>query len=394
MKIKYGESESNVGEIVRGVLIQQTFQPEHSFLKSISIDFGTYCKQIKSSIIVEIIRGNQCIKSIRQSAKKIEDNVFFKFDFDVELHPSLPYDLRIYSDDAIYGNAVTVKYGKPINNFWVFINGVKTRGQIHCIFEYDGRTKCDNSIKLTNRKKYGSNEDFCSKVYNPKRKTDLSIIIPTAVRGDHLVNCLDSIYSNTIKDFEVIVIANSTELDFHQEVLNEIFNYSNFKLLCIPKMAGYVSSCNLGASISKGDYLCILNDDTIVGNNWANDIIEEFERDNNLAQVGPKITYCDAGFNHSEEVGEIAYIEGWCFLIPRRIYEDYGLFDEKLKFAYCEDSDFSHMLQMKGFDIKEAGKVFHIGVQTRTSNRDLELYLEQCELYNKRYLKKKWKFYE
>lgn len=379
MKIKYGEDEKNVGEIVRGVLIQQSFQPKVSSLKSISINFGTYCRNNQTSnIVIEIIRGNNFVTKIKERASNFIDNQFHTFEFNLELQPNLVYDLRIYSEDGSYGNAVTVKYGKPTTPFWIMINGVRTRGQLNCIFEYDCENEADNNL-------------FENKILK-RDNIDLSIIIPTAVCGGHFRRCIESIYYNTNLNFEVIVIVNSENSLFHVDIIKNMFEYNNFIVTCIPKMAGYVKTCNLGALISKGDYLCILNDDTIVSYNWANDIINEFKHDKKLAQIGPCIANCDKYFNHiCDEDSDIKYVEGWCFIIPRKIYEKFGLFDEGLKFAYCEDSDYSYMLQKKGYRIKQAGNVRHVGVQTRKSNPELEMFLQDCETENKKYLKGKWK---
>ena len=69
-------------------------------------------------------------------------------------------------------------------------------------------------------------------------------------------------------------------------------------------------------------------------------------------------------FEHSDKCN---YIEGWCFIIPKYIYEQFGLFDETFEFATCEDSDFSFRLLNAGLKIEAYHiPVHHLNSKTRS----------------------------
>ena len=82
-----------------------------------------------------------------------------------------------------------------------------------------------------------------------------SIIIPTLLyREDILKVCLDVIVSDTLVG-EVIIINNSTK-DFAYSS-SKVSVYKQEENLFVNK------SWNLGVSLAKNDYICLLNDDTI-----------------------------------------------------------------------------------------------------------------------------------
>jgi GT2 family glycosyltransferase len=93
---------------------------------------------------------------------------------------------------------------------------------------------------------------------------------------------------------------------------------------------------------------------------------------------------------------DIDYVPGWCFCIKRETYNEHKLFSDKLKFAYCEDSDFSLRL-------KEAGKriyalhtplVHHYQNKTVVAvEKEGSLDLRATFEYNHKYIKERWKYY-
>jgi len=218
---------------------------------------------------------------------------------------------------------------------------------------------------------------------------ELSIIIPTTTKLEMLKECIASIKNCTTTNYEIIVVANSSNEDFHKQA--DLLANPNIKILHINKRAGFIVPCNAGAKVASGRYMCILNDDTRVGVKWARFMLRNLKGD--IKQVGPSLRFLNENFDAVGYCTKNCYIEGWCFIIDRVIYDERGmLFDEKLAWAYCEDADLSLYIMSKGYKIMKCDTiVHHYGTQTARSSKVLEEKCVAMEKLNKHYLKKKWK---
>jgi GT2 family glycosyltransferase len=189
----------------------------------------------------------------------------------------------------------------------------------------------------------------------------------------------------------VIVVVNSPDVNLSCQFQKLVGLYENHLYIRIPQYAGYVAPCNMGAGLSRGDYICILNDDIVAGRGWADSMISELEKDDTLGQVGPSLAYLDKNFGFTPVKTTRPYLEGWCFIIPRRVYSEIGLFDPDIDFAYCEDSDFSTTVIHKGYKVKQVkSAILHLGTQTSKSCGTMQTFTDGCEEKNKIYLQKKW----
>ncbi len=91
---------------------------------------------------------------------------------------------------------------------------------------------------------------------------DLSIIIISYNVRDHLLNCIQSIYDNdTGVKHEIIVVDNASS-DGSVESLKIRFPY--IKVIANSENAGFACANNQGYAQSSGEYLLLLNPDTLV----------------------------------------------------------------------------------------------------------------------------------
>ena len=82
----------------------------------------------------------------------------------------------------------------------------------------------------------------------------ISIIIPVYNSSFTLKECLDSIFSSTFKDYEVIVVSgNSTDDSI------KIAKQFQIKIIELPENKGPAFARNEGAKISKGDILLFID---------------------------------------------------------------------------------------------------------------------------------------
>ena len=88
-------------------------------------------------------------------------------------------------------------------------------------------------------------------------------------------SCIESIYKYTdIKDFELIVVDNDSQ-DGTPEYLKSIEpNYSNISIILNDTNKGYSAGNNDGIKVSKGEYVILLNNDTLVSEDWLEQILK------------------------------------------------------------------------------------------------------------------------
>lgn len=177
---------------------------------------------------------------------------------------------------------------------------------------------------------------------------EISIIVPTYNYAHFIVDCLESIFSQTYKDFEVIVVDDGSTDDTAQ-VLEK---YKGRIRYIHQENRGLPAARNTGIRAAQGEYLAFLDSDDL----WLpNKLDEQIRVLRNDADMG--IIFSDASaFNERGVMRESILKEenictGFCFqrlfmgnylvmptvMIRKRCLEKSGLFDESL--TAVEDYD-------------------------------------------------------
>jgi GT2 family glycosyltransferase len=211
-----------------------------------------------------------------------------------------------------------------------------------------------------------------------------SIILLAWKRVDLLLTCLWSL-SNTISadvDFEVIVVSNDAP-ESTKDVLRS--QTVGVRLVEAQVNLGFAGGCNLGASVARGQYLILLNDDCTVAHGWLEWLISTAEANPRAGAVGSLILFPDGRI---QEAGAVIWADGstihvgretagdsldWRFvrrvdyssacslLVTRRAWEDVGGFDTEYYPAYYEDVDFCLALRKLGYQVllEPRSRVWH-----------------------------------
>ncbi len=234
-------------------------------------------------------------------------------------------------------------------------------------------------------------EDTKASGLNPEGQTGyVSIVIPNWNGKHFLKDCLDSLLLQTYKDLEIIVVDNGSK-DGSVEFLQA--NYPQVKVPCFEKNTGFSPAVNRGIRESKGEYLALINNDTVVDALWVEELVKALKAHPEIGSVGCKmLAYDDRtlldgvgdGYRRGGLPGRIGhrekdtglfdeerYILGACggaAMYRRSMFVDIGLFDEDY-FAYLEDVDMGLRAQSAGYKCLyvPTAKIYHLGCGTTGS---------------------------
>lgn len=96
-----------------------------------------------------------------------------------------------------------------------------------------------------------------------KNKVRYSIVLPTYNHCEDLLKpCLESITKYTDKETEVIVVANGCT-DNTLEYLHSLTDI-NLRVIWVDEPLGYTKATNLGIKQAQGEYIVLLNNDTVL----------------------------------------------------------------------------------------------------------------------------------
>ena len=232
--------------------------------------------------------------------------------------------------------------------------------------------------------------------------------------------CIESVFRHTHAPFELILVDNGSS-DGTPEYFREVRAANpNVKIVLNPKNLGFAKGCNQGLAAANGEYVCFLNNDTIVTEGWLETLQWWAEIEPHVGIVGPvsnrvagiqRISPVD--YDEEDMTAEgIARIEaygtrykaanreqsvfvnriiGLCLLVKRAVVERIGGFDTRYGTGNFEDDDLCFRARVAGYKIVIARDVFihHYGSKTFEGNK--VDYTATLERNMERFLKK-WGF--
>jgi len=201
-----------------------------------------------------------------------------------------------------------------------------------------------------------------------KNNSLVSIIILNYNAGNLLIDCIDSILKSSYHNYEIILVDNASHDNSHIECKKK---FPQIRLIENNDNLGYCEGNNVGICSAKGDFLVILNPDTIVDHNWLNELILAYDKygdglyqpkfltttnHNTLMSSGNMIQLF--GFGYARGKGEldehnysehelIGYATGACLFTSTKIMKQIGMFDPFL-FAYHDDLDLGWRAALQG----------------------------------------------
>ena len=213
-------------------------------------------------------------------------------------------------------------------------------------------------------------------------KSLISIIVLNYNAGELLLNCINSLMKSTYQNIEILVVDNISSDDSHTKCKKQ---FPDIKLIQNRKNLGYCGGNNVGIKEAKGEFIVILNPDTIVEENWLDEMFNAFNEfgdglyqpkiislnESDIIQsTGNMIHVFGFGFardkgkkiiEKKEEIEKIGYASGTCLFTTKEVLEKVGLLDEFL-FLYHDDLDFGWRAAQIGINsyYVPKSKIFHV----------------------------------
>lgn len=256
----------------------------------------------------------------------------------------------------------------------------------------------------------------------------LSIIIVSYNTKQLLADCIKSIEKNLYNFSYEIVVVDNNSADGSTDMVK--FEYSHVKLIANNYNAGFAKANNQGLELCSGDYILLLNSDTIVLKNAISTLIDFMDSHIDTAICGPKLlnsdmtlqlpcrrgfprlinsvsyfsgisrvfpksrvfgsylmTYMDSGINH-----EVDAVSGACLLVKRKILSEIGGLLDEAFFMHFEDIDLCYRAKQSGYKVYYVhnAEIIHLKGQSskHRSSGVIKNFFDSALLYFKKNYKK------
>lgn len=251
----------------------------------------------------------------------------------------------------------------------------------------------------------------------------LSVIILNYNVRYFLEQCVLSVERATKNiDAEIIVVDNNSSDDSCTMIKQR---FSNVKLIENAVNSGFPKGNNIGVSQAKGEYICILNPDTVVAEDTFAKVLAFAKKQNDLGIVGVKLIDGTGNFlpeskrgiptpwvaftkimglykfspmifgnyyaQHlsENETGKVDVLVGAFMVMKRNLYSEIGGFDENC-FMYSDDVDLSYMVLKKGksnYYFHETSVIHYKGESTIKDEIYMKRFQEAMNFFYKKHFK-------
>ncbi|MCK5084504.1 MAG: glycosyltransferase family 2 protein [Candidatus Pacebacteria bacterium] len=216
------------------------------------------------------------------------------------------------------------------------------------------------------------------------------------------LECLESLEKINYSNYKIVVVDNGSEDDSVSETKKQ---FPKVKIIENKKNLGFAGGNNVGikyAINSGARYVLLINNDTMVEENFLSELVEVGESDEKVGVLGSKIYFHSepdriwfAGGKVSwlknkgthigldqidngqyDKIKETDYLTGCCLLIKREVIEKIGVLEEDY-FLYYEDTDFSLRAKNANYKIVYVpkSKIYHkISRSTKPGSSDYIYY--------------------
>lgn len=220
---------------------------------------------------------------------------------------------------------------------------------------------------------------------------DLSVIVLGWNNLELTMECVESIRQNTDVPYELIIVDNgSTDDSAHYA------RRAGDRSVLHPVNTGFAHGMNSGLALARGRFVAFCNNDTVLPQSWASQLIETLESSTRPGIVVPAVTAANNPSTVRTQPGTSTRVfnpfeappSAVVYVAPAELIRDVGRWDESYKVASGEDVDLAFTVWCNERDIvvDERVLVHHVGKASARNLHDWEnLWAE-----NRRQFLTKW----
>lgn len=209
-----------------------------------------------------------------------------------------------------------------------------------------------------------------------------SIIIPVFNHAAHTLACLRALAAHPPAAACEILVVDDGSSDETQAWMAQVEGLRYHRR---QSNGGFIASCNDGARLARGQYLVLLNNDTVPQPGWLDALLATFDQVPDAGLVGAQLLYPDGRLQESGAVvfadgsawsygrfeaaddpryaslRDADYCSGAALAIPRELFERMGGLDARYAPAYYEDTDLAFAVRAAGRRVlvQPASRVVH-----------------------------------
>ena len=235
----------------------------------------------------------------------------------------------------------------------------------------------------------------------------VSIVVCVHNALDDVKRCLRSVMAHSSEPCEIILVDDGSDA-MTQSWLQSAAKAYGAVLLRNDEALGYTRAANLGMKHARGDFLVLLNSDTVVFPGWLDGMLSCARASARVGIVGPlsntaswqsvpDVFGADGDWSDNAEALSISgpeefaallvtesprvyprlpFLNGFCLMIRRDVVDSVGVFDEELfGQGYGEENDYCIRVRAAGWQLAVADDTFVFHAQSRSYSHAKRLKL-------------------
>lgn len=243
-----------------------------------------------------------------------------------------------------------------------------------------------------------------------------SVVIVNYASWPLTLRCVESLYATGYKDFEVIIVDNDRPEPPEPGPRARLIRNS--------ENAGFARACNQGIAVSEGEFIVLVNPDTVIKQDFFERTQAFFDENLRVGAAGPRILDSSGELQLSarrevtfisgllgrtslltrlfpksslvkgqfpaitgQSPTSVDWVSGACMMIRRQTLEKTGGLDERF-FMYFEDADLCRRIREAGwlvFYLPEVEVVHQTGGSSRSKPKAIWLLHKSAFLYHRKH---------
>lgn len=148
-----------------------------------------------------------------------------------------------------------------------------------------------------------------------KKQIKVSIIVPIYKVEKYLVQCIDSIINQTLKDIEIILV-DEGDKDACRYIIDHYEQTDNRVVAIHKKNGGYGASVNNGIDIARGEYIGIVESDDFIKAEMFEELYKYAHKLNADVVKSPYYEYYEKDKNRPESINDCHW-RRWTLKVPQ-----------------------------------------------------------------------------